>query len=464
MGVPRVANLGYLGMIKQSNPNTPGIPNDYAPFYEETLSTSGNFVKQQPAAGTPYATYNVVQGQRTHGGDLTVLAEPNTSARFFDMLYPRISSQVIYTFTVTSANATVGATFTNNSQTFTVLATITAGTTLIASGTGAPAASGTLTKSAGTGDATITFSTAVAGSTAHRFAMSTTIRPNSYTIDISSGNVVSRYWGVEASKIVPDWNENDMRLKISVSALGSFQSREIATVATTTLTLTTTYSQSPNKGLVVGDLVRIYKASTGATLDTTIASVNADGVTITLGASAAAFAAGDIISLRPATPSFTLLPSFLWSNNLWFFGSTASAALALVPSAHTPVEKSSLWELMYGFEDDGGAPRSGDSDPAALIRLLADSSLSLKKIFDTPEDIINFNNLTKNAIQIRHFAGSTRQYELRVTFNHIKIDGKVVPDAKAGDVQYEELEVLTQLDQTDQQAIEVMVINGLSTI
>ena len=63
-----------------------------------------------------------------------------------------------YFFTVTSANATVGATYTNNSNTFTVLATISSGTQLFTSGASAPLASGTLTKSGGTGDATITFS------------------------------------------------------------------------------------------------------------------------------------------------------------------------------------------------------------------------------------------------------------------------------------------------------------------
>lgn len=61
-------------------------------------------------------------------------------------------------FTVTAANATAGATYTNNGQTFTVAATIAGATTLQSVGTGNPAASGTLTKASGTGDATITFS------------------------------------------------------------------------------------------------------------------------------------------------------------------------------------------------------------------------------------------------------------------------------------------------------------------
>lgn len=67
---------------------------------------------------------------------------------------------IAYLFTVSSANATAGATYTNNGVTFTVLNTIAASTVLFATapaGTG-PLASGTLTKASGTGDATVTFS------------------------------------------------------------------------------------------------------------------------------------------------------------------------------------------------------------------------------------------------------------------------------------------------------------------
>lgn len=63
-----------------------------------------------------------------------------------------------YTFTVSSANATVGAVYTNGSQNFTVTSTIVAGTTLVCTGVADPQASGTLALVSGTGDATITFS------------------------------------------------------------------------------------------------------------------------------------------------------------------------------------------------------------------------------------------------------------------------------------------------------------------
>jgi len=63
-----------------------------------------------------------------------------------------------YVFSVSSANATVGATYSNNGGVFTVGSTISGGTTLLATGTSNPLSSGTLTKISGTGDTTITFS------------------------------------------------------------------------------------------------------------------------------------------------------------------------------------------------------------------------------------------------------------------------------------------------------------------
>lgn len=62
-----------------------------------------------------------------------------------------------YYFFIASGNATAAATYTNNGFTYTVVTTIALGTLLRVTGTGVPAASGTLTKSAGTGDSTLTF-------------------------------------------------------------------------------------------------------------------------------------------------------------------------------------------------------------------------------------------------------------------------------------------------------------------
>lgn len=63
-----------------------------------------------------------------------------------------------YTFTVTSANATAGATYTHNGNVFLVSSTISGSTTLVTTSVGTPLTSGTLVLASGSGDATITFS------------------------------------------------------------------------------------------------------------------------------------------------------------------------------------------------------------------------------------------------------------------------------------------------------------------
>ena len=83
-----------------------------------------------------------------------------TFTRLAPIVYRVTASQTIYSsyyFFIAAGNATTGATYTNNGFTYTVYTTIVGGTILNTAGTGVPAASGTLTKSAGTGDATLTF-------------------------------------------------------------------------------------------------------------------------------------------------------------------------------------------------------------------------------------------------------------------------------------------------------------------
>lgn len=67
------------------------------------------------------------------------------------------SFNATYNFMIASGNATVGATYTNNAVTYTVIATVASGTRVRMSGNGAPTVSGTLTKATGSGDATLTF-------------------------------------------------------------------------------------------------------------------------------------------------------------------------------------------------------------------------------------------------------------------------------------------------------------------
>lgn len=75
-----------LGLIKQTNATTVGTPNVFVPYYSTGLATNLNLMTDTPAAGNKFKTFQTLQAVRSHTGSVTVMAEPNTAARWFDML------------------------------------------------------------------------------------------------------------------------------------------------------------------------------------------------------------------------------------------------------------------------------------------------------------------------------------------------------------------------------------------
>lgn len=457
----RLANLGYVGLAKESVAGTAITPTDWIPTYKEALTTTLNLVEDNPIAGNKFARYAAVQGLRDHKGTIEFYAEPNTTAKICDILLTRAAVVGTYTFTVTSANATLGATYTNNGVTYTVTATIAAQTTLVATGVSAPTASGTLTKASGTGDATITFSAVVAGPYAYTYSLSTT-NPNTYTVDISTGNIVFRFMGVQASKLAPKWDKTELHLEATVSALASFSGAQITSQSGSgpyTLTLDTTYDPTPTNGLVVGDLIRFYDVSAQTTIDATIASIPT-ATTFTTTTNPTAIAAGDYVYLRPATVSFNLLSPFIWPKTQFCFGTNTVTALA---APQTRLEQGTEWEVDHMFESDSGAPRSGAFDPASLVRLEGDGQFKLKKFFDTPEDLQTWHQINKTALVVRHFSGATNQYEFRITYNNLKYKEGVKPALESDKILYEEGTYIPTWDSTDSAAMSITVINNLAS-
>lgn len=390
-----LANLGYFAFVKEAQPGVPAaIPNTYLPLYSESLTTSSNFDDQTPIYGGKFATFATLRGIRDHGGDLSVIAEANSTAQLFDAL-----------LTKTATNP-----------------------------------SGQQYQS--------TYQLAVTN-------------PKTLTVDVSVGSMVKRFFGLSFSEITPEWKDNEMRHKLKASALGSFQARTIKTVATTTLTLDQKYDQRPTKGLVIGDYVRIVKASDGTSLDTTIATVNADGVTVTLADSAAAFGVGDIIHLRPVTaPTFNIVDNFLWAKTKFCFGADATTALA---ATDTPVEPGSNFTITHSFKDANGEKRSGSFDPASLVRTTGNMKIAIKQFFDKTNTVQAWNDMTKSALVIRHFAGDSNQYEYRITVNSLVTDGPT-PNLTSGEINYSTMNFKPNNDATTGLAYKVDIIHAIPTI
>lgn len=305
-------------------------------------------------------------------------------------------------------------------------------------------------------------STTGAGPYTHVFEPSNTTDPNSYTLDISNVSQVIRYFGVQASKFTPSFDNGEMMAEFDISALGSFSGREIASVAATVVTLKTDYDPNPTNGLVATDLVRLYKASDGTFQDFTVSSLTA--TTVTLSGSPAAISAGDMFVLRPATPTYSLSTPFTWARTQVFFAVDAATAQTASATAanQTRLEDGLEVVVTHDFEDDGGSMRSGAFDPASLVRTLADFSFKIKQFFDQPFLLKDWNAIIKKACVIRCYTGSST-HELRITMNNIKVkDNKI--DDETGNIIYQETEFASSYDQTDSKAITITIIGNVPTI
>jgi len=384
----RSAALGYAALAKEATKGTAVTPTIYVPYYEQKIATDPNLVADMPVYGGKYRTYQALQGQRSHKGTIKVMAEPNTTGYWLDMLLKRTNT------------------------------------------TGANPYTHTFDHSADS---------------------------NSYTMDISLVSQVVRFFGVQASKLIPSFSGDEMQHDITVSALGSFYGAEVASVATTTVTLVTTHDPAPTTGLVVGDLVKVTKTDGSVSTNFTISSLTP--TTVTLNATAAAFAAGDMLVLRPATPSFSLLTPFLWPTTQFCFGATASAALS---ATQTRLESGSQIEINHDFEDDNGSKRSGSYDPASLVRTVGDASFKIKQYFDNPDQLKQWLATAKNACVMRAYSQGTT-YEFRVTLNNLKIATDAI-ETKFGDVIYQEEDYTSVYDSSDATGMTAVVINGISSI
>lgn len=401
----RLSNYGYVALKPEATPGVlAGTPALYAPIYSEELMTAENFVENNPIIGVNWKRYQVLPGLRAHKGTLQVMAEPNTGAHWHNMLMVK----------------------------------------------GAPSGSGPYTHP-------MTFPTAATQSL-----------PKSYSMDIGLGSQVVRFLGVAAGDIAPTFEENEMRFDVSVSALKAFAGVEIASKSGSgpyTLNLKTIHDPTPTEYLVVGDLIQIFDVSAGVWINAEVDSI-VDGDTITVSEDMSAVVAGDWLTLRQATPSYAHLRPFLWSHTHFFFSDTAANALtaSATLSNQTRMDEETIWKLLWPFKDEDGEKRSGSQDPAALVRLQADGEFTAKRFFDTPEDMRRFNAIEKRACVIRCYSGDSNEYEMRVTWNNLRLRTTPKPPLATEEVLYSTTEFAPTYDTSDSQAVDVKFINALATI
>ena len=287
---------------------------------------------------------------------------------------------------------------------------------------------------------------------------------SSYTIEIVKGGISHRYFGVEASKIAPVFEDNVMKLNISVSALGQFSIAPITSGSGTAVVLATDYADAPNTGIKVGDTLVFVKV-TGGTSDTyeekTVSAVNTNGTGVTVASLTGTYTTGDYCYIKARSLTPTLGDPFKWSGTQFCFGDTAAGALT---ATQEKVEKGSSFEIINEFENEDGAMRSGSLDPAALVRKQGDVTIKIKKSFQDYKEYERFLSIRKRALVIRIYgaviSGSDKN-ELRITINNFKVKESPNP-LTTGEIIYLDQELSAQYDTDDTQGMDIKLINDVA--
>lgn len=150
------SQANYLTDTNRPLGNQPGIAS--SSFVNKTLRQAA-FIASQMAQLVSTNTNTDVADNGVTAQFLAQLqaAVKSLPPKFTSYLSGSGSHNISYYFFIASGNATAGATYTNNAITFTVISTVASSSLVQMSGSGAPSVSGSLTKSGGTGDPTLTF-------------------------------------------------------------------------------------------------------------------------------------------------------------------------------------------------------------------------------------------------------------------------------------------------------------------
>lgn len=283
-----------------------------------------------------------------------------------------------------------------------------------------------------------------------------------YTVDIQKGKFVERFVGVKANSMKPTYVDNTMQMEIGLTALQSFKMATLSGTPTFTdptwnVLFNTDKDPSPTDGLVVGDTLIFYDGS--SEIEAEIVTINS-GTSIEVDADVTSMGAGDSVRLKAQTPSYTLVTPFSWARTEYRFGANAAAALS---ATHTPLDEGTEWELVHNNEADEGAHTTGSYDPSDIRRTTFDATVSITRVFDSLSELEDFEDNNKKALVVRMFAGNLTTYELRLTFNNLRITEQTKESASDGIVKVVQT-LMPQYDSGDGQGLDVKVINAVSTI
>lgn len=246
--------------------------------------------------------------------------------------------------------------------------------------------------------------------------------PDSYTIEISKGDHVVRYFGVMVDELKLEFEDGQLQITATISAKGQFSTALLGVATSGTVTsmiLDDEYDIAPNRGLASGD-----KLDVGGTEVVLSGAPNSDGITLAITSVALTKSAGVQVKLKPQTVSFsTLQDPFYFGNIIAGFGADESTATTNATQASsTPIFDLAITFKNNLFKQNG----SNRLDPVTIKPRTREAQIELKQLFETADQRNAWLNRAKQAITLK-FMGKfiksdfTTQESFTLKFHNVKL-------------------------------------------
>jgi hypothetical protein len=360
---------GSASLKKETTANTAVIPDTFFELNSEDISTEYAHTPTTPVAGVRSKAYNIVKNKiGAPQGTISLNIEPNTAGHFFNGMFGGVTTgNYVKVSTVSGTFNTAGlVTFVGSSATATP---VYVGKTFILFSTfsGTPLVTDTLSQAGSGATANVDLVDATEAVKGHA-AKAPAELEETYSLQMNYADSAMRYIGVQFHGVdAIGQSDNVLSAGIKMMAQTVFRNTTCE-AATAGSTVAVTADQT--KGLVTGDIVKVFRPSTGAFIDLDGVGTKTTGATVT-SATVATLAtvtdnvvAGDLLMLAPQTASYTTADEYCWVG-----GGQVSIGDDLDTFVSEAVEEFSF-VLDNEFEPrhSGGGNNFEDRYPSALLQ------------------------------------------------------------------------------------------------
>jgi hypothetical protein len=390
--MPYIADNSYLAIKPETTPGVAVIPTVFVPLVSESIKTVVNHSADRRMKGMDWKSDDLLRGNRTHEGDIVVLGDPDSLGHFLNMV---------------------------------------------------------MAKGITTGDA--------ANGYTHPFTVGA---PKTYTIEIKKGLYAQRYCGVLINDLKLAFADGQLEITASIMAQAQVSISSVGVALTgagmTSLTLDDEYDISPNRGLVIGDVINV------GGVDLTLTSVSTNGHDVGFTSTSVTASIGAPVYLKPQTVSLPSLQDPLYfGNSLVGIADTSANADT---AAATRATATPIYDFVMSIKNNlYAANGSTRMDPVQILTRTKEAQIEVKQLFENVEQRQSWMDRVKQAITVIMLgkfikADFSTQEKLTLKLNKVKlIDNDNAVNVGDHIVDDQKFEVL--YDSGDAAAMTVSLVN-----